>query len=205
MPASASAKSADPLTGARIASLKGSVKVDATRCPPGVERTSPQCGRSTLELAFQTVSGRIPRARRLATRAIRVTGAGRSQCTSLSPTPEAVTLPDGSMQLLGPASNFRARSFDHTDIMVARTRRSLRWTWLEPTSPTVPCEYFFGSGTTEFPEAAVSERFRVALAKRNRFRVVAGADVQDFERTAPDGTKIVGDASWDLTLVYTRR
>ena len=202
MPAPSLAKTKNPLAGARLTSAVGSVTIKTIRCPAGLDRTSPKCGRSELEIGFTSSSK--PTLRRLSGNTLRIGGKGRSQCGSASPAPDPVSLPDGSMQLQGPATHYTQRSFATTDIQVATTAKTARWTWLEPTMPTVPCDYFFGDGATSYPETATSPRFGASILRKRRFNVTLEADLEEFERSAPDGGKIFGDASWTLKLAYRR-
>ena len=212
MPAAASAKSTNPLAGAKLQSVTAKLTIKTSRCPTGVDQAANACGHADLASSF--TSGPAPSTSAIASKGkkfpsgIRLTGAGQSRCTSQSATAEPVTEP-GGMYDVGSAIHVANSSLDSTNLLVATGKRGARWAWTEPIAPSAPCNYFYGAGAVAVPSAVpepsfvVSEWLPVSTLRRKTFGMTFGASRQ-FQTSASDGTVVYGDADWTLTLRYKR-
>jgi hypothetical protein len=207
LPAAAHAAS---LGKAKLRSATGSLTISEARCPVDAQPGSPDCGKVELDSTF--VSAPKARAHAGAGRAgfplgLRITGVGKGQCNSESPT-TVVTGPDGSVQLLTGSARVEPGTFDSTRIVVANGKRGIRVAWLEPLAPGFVCDYFNEPATTlalpageQLPNAVVSPLIAARVLKRSRFSVtIAGS--KEWNEQAADGTQVIGRANWRLRLIY---
>jgi hypothetical protein len=208
MPASAAAKHAAPLSGAKLDSVAYTLAINTSRCPGPSDPTARTCGHLNLSSTFQ--SGPAPAARRIGgqgkfPRGLRISGSGRSQCSSESPWNDPIELPDGGIEYLGSAVRVASSSLQSTDLLVSSRRRGARFAWPEPVAPTAPCRYFGGMPTAAFPGALPrSPLLRRGTLQKRRFTTTIEAAGIKFQNVEPDGTYVYGDASWRLVLRYRR-
>jgi hypothetical protein len=206
LPAPAGAAGRDPLKGAKLRSAAGTLTMLETRCPPD---TPMNCGKVQIDEKFATAPK--PKIRSVPGRpgfptGIRIAGRGSGQCSIESTVPTA----QEPGQLIGSALRVSLAKFTDTPVAVARSRRGVRFAWLEPLAPGVPCDYFGQAETNAalppaatLPKALISPTIGRHFLQRKRFSVtIAGS--QQWTETAADGTIVNGTASWRLRLDYAR-
>ena len=185
----APASAQSPLAGAVLQSPVGQMTLTQTQCAAGASASD--CGHQRLTFSFNGGQQRATEA---------LTGAGKGTCSADSP-PQIITAPDGSMQILGGAERIDPFATKATKIAIATGSRGLRWTWLEPVTPSYDCTYFDEAGTTlavpsagGIPASLSSRWIAPRVLKRSRFTV----------RIAGKETWATGSGTWTLTLHYTR-
>jgi hypothetical protein len=206
------ASDAGALGKAQLRSATGTLTISQTRCPPGGQPGSSNCGKLALTERF--ASGVAPRTRSVAGRTrfptgLRIAGRGGGTCESESPT-SVMTGPDGSVQLLTGSSIVNPGHFAATRIVAASGRRGLRIAWLEPLAPGIACGYFDERGalslplSDDVPAPLVSPVIAPRVLQRKRFGVtIAGS--KDWVDQAQDGTQLAAHATWRLRLEFIRR
>ncbi|MFL5895417.1 MAG: hypothetical protein ACJ76Z_09910 [Thermoleophilaceae bacterium] len=208
MPASAAAKHAAPLAGAKLDSVSYTLAINTSRCPGPSDPAARTCGHLNLKSAFQ--SSPAPAVRRIGGQGkfrsgLRISGTGQSQCSSESPWNDPITLPDGGVEYIGSAIRVASSSLQSTDLLVATGRRGVRFAWPEPLAPSAPCKYFGGMPTAAFPGALPrSPLLRRETFEKRRFAATIEAAGVKFQSVEPDGTYVYGEASWKLVLRYKR-
>ena len=206
LPASPAA-AANPLAGATLSTVDYTLTIKTSRCPAGAtDPTSPACGHLNLESTFKagpraTVTRVVGQSRFKS--GLKVTGSGRSTCSSESPSSDPQPPPEGSL-ILGTALHITNKQVPSTRILVSTSRRGARWAWPEPEKPAPPCDYFFGNGTVSYPQLPVTPYFPPSTLRKRRFDVTLESPGSDFKTTEPDGTVVYGKASWKLVLGYRR-
>jgi hypothetical protein len=209
-PCAAGAGTLDAVRAAKLQGAVGELKISESRCPAGVQPGSSDCGKLALTSSFESAAK--PRTRATAGRAglplgRRIPGRGRAECSAESPT-AVVTGPDGSTQILSGASRLEPRRFAATQIAVGSGRRGVRFAWLEPLTPSVACTYFDDPATklalrpsAETADSVVAVTIRRRVVRRARFSVVISGS-REWSEQEPDGTQVIGRASWRLRLDY---
>jgi hypothetical protein len=207
-PAISQARPLDSFRGATLQAASGTVTIKEIRCPPG----SNDCGSAQLDEKFDARSGpktRSAQGRSGFPQGLRIRGKGSGKCYAQSP-PSFVTGPDGSQQFLGSAARVQPGSFGATRVAAAANRRGVRVAWLEPIVPSIGCDYFDEPSThvavpsgQKLQSGLVSHTVAPRVFRRSRFSVtIAGS--QGWNRTAADGTRVTGRATWKLRLDYAR-
>jgi hypothetical protein len=214
VPASAAARRADPLAGARLESIAYTLTIDTSRCPGPSNPTAPTCGHLNLKSTFQ--SGPSPAVRRIAGHGkfpagLRVSGSGQSECSSESPVSDPTQSADGNVAYVGSAVRIAKSSLQSTDLLLGSGRRGARFAWPEPVTAAAPCKYFGGTATAAvphrpgaLPRSVVSPWLAPATLTTRRFSTTIDVADLKFQHIEADGTHVYGDASWKLVLRYKR-